>query len=51
MNKTNEIVAFPALIEPLDPTSRVVITDTMHTQKNQAGLIADKGGHFVFGVK
>ena len=50
-DKTNEIVAFPPLIEPLDLTGRVVTADAMHTQKNAARLIAGKGGHFVFGVK
>ena len=50
-DKTNEIVAFPALIEPLDLTGRVGTADAMHTQKNAARLVAGKGGHFVFGVK
>jgi predicted transposase YbfD/YdcC len=50
-DKTNEIVAFPPLIEPLDLTGRVVTADAMHTQKNAARLVVSKGGHFVFGVK
>ena len=50
-DKTNEIVAFPALIEPLDLTGRVVTADAMHTQKNAARLVVSKGGHFVLGVK
>ena len=50
-DKTNEIVAFPPLIEPLDLTGRVITADAMHTQKNAAQLVVSKGGHFVFGVK
>ncbi len=50
-DKTNEIVAFPVLIEPLDLTGRVVTADAMHTQKAAATLVVGKGGHYVFGVK
>ena len=50
-DKTNEIVAFPALIEPLDLTGRVVTADAMHTQKNAARLVISKGGHYILGVK
>ena len=50
-DKTNEIVAFPPLIEPLDLTGRVVTADAMHTQRDAARLVVSKGGHFVFGVK
>jgi predicted transposase YbfD/YdcC len=50
-DKTNEIVAFPALIEPLDLTGRVVTADAMHTQNNAARLVVTKGGQFVLGVK
>ncbi len=50
-DKTNEIVTFPILIEPLDLTARVVTADAMHTQKAAATLVVTKGGHFVFGVK
>ena len=50
-DKTNEILAFAPLIEPLDLKGRVVTADAMHTQKNAARLITGKGGHYVFGVK
>ncbi|MHB1504935.1 MAG: ISAs1 family transposase [Acidimicrobiales bacterium] len=50
-DKTNEIVAFPVLIEPLDLAGRVVTADAMHTQMKAAKLISGKGGHFIFGVK
>ena len=50
-DKTNEIVAFPPLIEPLDLTGRVVTADAMHTQRDAARLVISKGGHFVLGVK
>lgn len=50
-DKTNEILAFAPLIEPLHLAGRVVTADAMHTQKNAARLVAGKGGHFIFGVK
>ena len=50
-DKTNEILAFAPLIEPLALSDRVVTADAMHTQKNAARLVVEKGGHFVFGVK
>ncbi len=50
-DKTNEIVAFPALIDPLGLTGRVVTADAMHTQKNATRLIIGKGGHYILGVK
>ena len=50
-DKSNEIVAFPALIEPLDLAGRVVTADAMHTQKNAARLVVSKCGHYVLGVK
>ena len=50
-DKTNEILAFAPLIEPLDLAGRVVTADAMHTQKNAATLVVNKGGHFIFGVK
>ena len=50
-DKTNEILAFAPLLEPLNLTGRVVTADAMHTQKKAARLVAGKGGHYIFGVK
>ena len=50
-DKTNEILAFAPLLEPLNLTGRVVTADAMHTQKKAARLVVRKGGHYIFGVK
>ncbi len=50
-DKTNEILAFAPLLEPLNLVGRVVTADAMHTQKKAAGLVIGKGGHYIFGVK
>lgn len=50
-DKTNEILAFAPLVEPLDLKGRVVTADAMHTQKKAARRVVGKGGHYIFGVK
>lgn len=50
-DKTNEILAFAPLLEPLNLTGRVVTADAMHTQTKAARLVVRKGGHYIFGVK
>ncbi len=51
-DKTNEILAFAPLLEPLTLTGMVLTADAMHTQRKAAELIvATKGGHYIFGVK
>jgi predicted transposase YbfD/YdcC len=50
-DKTNEILAFAPLLEPLNLAGRVVTADAMHTQKKAARLVLGKGGHYIFGVK
>lgn len=50
-DKTNEILTFAPLIEPLDLTSRVVTADAMHPQRKGSRLVVGKGGHYVWGVK
>ena len=50
-DKTNEILAFAPLLEPLNLTGRVVTADAMHTQKKAARLVVAKGGYYIFGVK
>jgi len=50
-DKTNEILAFAPLLEPINLAGRVVTADAMHTQKNAARLVVAKKGHYIFGVK
>ena len=50
-DKTNEILAFAPLLEPINLAGRVVTADAMHTQKNAARLVVGKKGHYIFGVK
>lgn len=50
-DKTNEILAFAPLIEPLDLTGMVVTADAMHTQRAAATLLKSKNASYIFGVK
>ena len=49
-DKTNEILAFVPLLEPLDIATKVVTADAMHTRCKAARFVVDKGGHYIFGV-
>ena len=50
-DKTNEILAFAPLLEPINLAGRVVTADALHTQKKAARLVVGKKGHYIFGVK
>jgi len=50
-DKTNEILAFAPLLEPINLAGRVVTADAIHTQKKAARLVVGKKGHYIFGVK
>ena len=51
-DKTNEILALPPLLEPLDIAGLVVTADAMHTQRKAADLIVTtKAAHYILGVK
>ncbi len=50
-DKTNEILAFAPLLEPINLAGRVVTADAMHAQKRAARLVVGKGGHYIFSVK
>ena len=50
-DKTNEILAFAPLLEPLNLAGTVVTADAMHTQRKAARLVVAKRGHYIFGVK
>lgn len=49
--KSNEITAFPLLIEMLDLKKATVTIDAAGCQKTIASLICEKGGDYVFGLK
>lgn len=50
--KTNEIPHFPALMGQLGELKGTVITaDALHTQREHATLLAERGAHYVFTVK
>jgi predicted transposase YbfD/YdcC len=50
-DKTNEILAFAPLLEPLDLAGKVVTADAMHTQRKAASFVVGNAGHYIFGVK
>lgn len=49
--KSNEITAFPALIELLDLNDSIVTIDAAGCQKDIASQIRDQGGEYVLGLK
>lgn len=49
--KSNEITAFPLLIEMLDLKSATVTIDAAGCQKDIASKIREKGGHYVLALK
>ncbi|MFC8015757.1 ISAs1 family transposase [Streptomyces cinereoruber] len=51
-DKTNEITAFIALLEPFDLTGTVVTADALHTQREHAKwLVEAKNAHYLLVVK
>ena len=50
-DKTNEILAFAPLLEPLEIVGTVITADALHTQRKAAEFVISKGAHYVFGVK
>jgi len=49
--KSNEITAFPELIESLELKGAIVTTDALNTQKKAAAVIVKKGADYVLPVK
>lgn len=49
--KSNEITALPKLLELLDIKGRIVTADAMHTQRDSAKAICEKGAHYVLALK
>lgn len=51
-DKTNEITAFPVLLDHFMDLKGVVVTaDALHTQTGHARYLAQRGAHYVFTVK
>lgn len=49
--QTNELGAMPDFLEQLLLTQRVVTTDALHAQREQAQTILDKEGHYLMRLK
>lgn len=49
--KSNEITAMPALLDLLDLEGRIVTADAMHTQRETAKTIKEKGGDWLMVLK
>jgi predicted transposase YbfD/YdcC len=49
--KSNEITAIPALLDVLDVQGATITMDAMGCQREIVGQIADKGAHYVIGLK
>lgn len=50
-DKTNEILAFTPLLEPIALSGTVVTADALHTQRTAAAFVVGRGGHYIWGVK
>lgn len=50
-DKSNEITALPKLLELLDIKGRIVTADAMHTQRDSAKAICEKGADYVLALK
>ncbi|MEX6430905.1 ISAs1 family transposase [Ferrimicrobium acidiphilum] len=50
-DKTNEILAFAPLLEPLNLVGTVITADALHAQRKSAEFVVGKGAHYIFGVK
>jgi len=49
--KTNEITVFRPLLGSVDLANVVVTADALHTQREHARFLAERGAHYVLGVK
>ncbi len=49
--KTNEITVFRPLLGSVDIANVVVTADALHTQREHARFLAERGAHYVLGVK
>lgn len=49
--KTSEIAWFAPMLEEIELTDTVVTADALHTTRDQARYLVQRGGHYVFTVK
>ncbi len=49
--KTSEIAWFAPMLDQIDLTDTVVTADALHTTRDHARYLVDRGGHYVFTVK
>ncbi|WP_308375897.1 ISAs1 family transposase [Streptomyces sp. ISL-99] len=49
--KTNEITCFQPLLDDIDLTGTVVTSDAMHTQREHAEYLTERGAHYIVIVK
>jgi predicted transposase YbfD/YdcC len=49
--KTSEIAWFAPLLDQIDLTNVVVTADALHTTRDHARYLVERGGHYVFTVK
>ena len=49
--KSNEMTALPSLLENLDITGSIIITDPLNTQKKSAKLLVSKGADYLTALK
>ena len=49
--KTSEIAWFAPVLDQIDLTNTVVTADALHTTRDQARYLVERGGHYVFTVK
>lgn len=50
-NKTNEITAFPTIMERLNIRNKIITVDAMNTQKENCTIVRKKRGDYVMAVK
>jgi len=49
--KTSEIAWFAPMLDQIDLTNTVVTADALHTTRDHARYLVERGGHYVFTVK
>lgn len=50
-DKTNEITAFPNIIERINIRNKIITVDALNTQKDNCAIVKSKRGDYVFALK